>query len=135
MSRELNIVGITFAPGIAFRPPVRPNADSRRRRNRDLERLKQRFLKAAFAQTDDRLLRLALWRAAQDAAALAWATAYPLLVFPTLFEEMANAARQYAERQARLLRLSDPSDPSDLPYNRSNRRSSFLSNAETLYFA
>ena len=38
-------------------------------------------------------------RAANEAAALAWLTPYPLLVFPVLFEEKADAASLVAERQ------------------------------------
>ena len=38
-------------------------------------------------------------RAANEAEALAWVTPYPLLVFPTLFEEKAAAALARAERQ------------------------------------
>ena len=45
-------------------------------------------------------------RAANEAAALAWATLYPLLVFPVLFEEKIEAALRQAERQARILESS-----------------------------
>ena len=38
-------------------------------------------------------------RAANEAAALAWITAYPLLVFPALFDEKADMAISRAERQ------------------------------------
>jgi hypothetical protein len=38
-------------------------------------------------------------RAANDAAALAWITQYPLLVFPVLFEEKADAALLVSDRQ------------------------------------
>jgi hypothetical protein len=41
-----------------------------------------------------------LRRAANDAAALAWDTLYPLLVFPVLFEEKIEAALRHATRQA-----------------------------------
>jgi hypothetical protein len=47
-----------------------------------------------------------LRRAANDAAALAWATLYPLLVFPVLFEEKIAAALRQAERQARIFKRS-----------------------------
>jgi hypothetical protein len=47
-----------------------------------------------------------LRRAANDAAALAWATLYPLLVFPVLFEEQTRAALRQAERQARIFESS-----------------------------
>lgn len=66
--------------------------------------LKDRILQAAVASdsfdTDDalRLYRLV----ANEAEALAWQTAAPLLVFPVLFEEKLVQTRQYLTRQARL---------------------------------
>src|SRR5262245_27071508 len=45
-------------------------------------------------------------RAARDAAALAWATPYPLLVFPVLFEEKADSAAERGQRQQRILEVS-----------------------------
>jgi hypothetical protein len=47
-----------------------------------------------------------LRRAANEAAALAWASIYPLLVFPVLFEEKTQAALRQAERQARIFKSS-----------------------------
>ena len=41
--------------------------------------------------------------AANEAAALAWVTPYPLLVFPTLFEEKAAFAVKLAEKQEEVL--------------------------------
>ena len=41
-------------------------------------------------------------RAANEAAALAWVTFYPLLVFPVLFEEKTAAAVRQVERQTRI---------------------------------
>jgi hypothetical protein len=41
-------------------------------------------------------------RAANEAAAIAWNTLFPLLVFPALFEEKAEAALHQARRQARI---------------------------------
>ena len=40
--------------------------------------------------------------AASEAAALAWVTPYPLLVFPVLFEEKADAALARFERQTQI---------------------------------
>ena len=47
-------------------------------------------------------LNAPLRRAANDAAALAWATVFPLLVFPVLFEEKIEAAVLRLRRQARI---------------------------------
>ena len=51
-------------------------------------------------------LNAPLRRAANEAAALAWVTLYPLLVFPVLFEEKAAAAVRQTERQARIYATS-----------------------------
>jgi len=45
-------------------------------------------------------------RAANEAAALAWTTPYPLLVFPVLFEEKLEAGLLMAARQAQVLERS-----------------------------
>jgi hypothetical protein len=47
-------------------------------------------------------LNAPLRRAANEAAALAWVTFYPLLVFPVLFEEKTAVAVRQAQRQARI---------------------------------
>ena len=47
-----------------------------------------------------------LRRAANEAAALAWVTPYPLLVFPALFEEKAETALAHAARQNWVLQRS-----------------------------
>jgi hypothetical protein len=45
-------------------------------------------------------------RAANEAAALAWVTPYPLLVFPVLFEEKAQSAMEFSRRQKQIRRRS-----------------------------
>jgi hypothetical protein len=45
-------------------------------------------------------------RAANEAASLAWATPYPLLVFPVLFEEKAQSAIEFTRRQEQARRRS-----------------------------
>jgi hypothetical protein len=47
-----------------------------------------------------------LRRAANDAAALAWASSFPLLFFPVLFDEKAQAATVQQERQEKVLQRS-----------------------------
>jgi hypothetical protein len=65
----------------------------------ELERLKERLLlqllKGATTTEQNVLLR----RAANDAVALAWATHYPILLFPTLLEEKAETALLQYQRQ------------------------------------
>jgi hypothetical protein len=68
-----------------------------------LESLKSRLLAARlqFAWSPEQAV--VLRRAANEAVSLAWATPYPLLVFPTLFEEKADGgiARLKAPAPAR----------------------------------
>ena len=72
------------------------------------------FQENQLEQLKDRLLAIKLWelpqadynayvrRAANEAAALAWVTPYPTLLFPALFEEKAETALLQAERQERI---------------------------------
>jgi hypothetical protein len=65
----------------------------------ELERLKNRLLAQRLAETTEPPLSAQLRRVANEAAALAWVTAFPLLMFPALFEEKTRTALQQAERQ------------------------------------
>jgi hypothetical protein len=71
-----------------------------------LEELKGRLLKEALRNVWDSDSYIRVRRAANDAVALSWATAYPLLVFPALFEEKVEEERRHAARQARVRRMS-----------------------------
>ncbi len=71
-----------------------------------LDSLKNRLL---LERLDDPLgphLNSQLRLAANEAAALACLTPYPLLLFPTLFEEKAKAALLHAERQEQVRQSS-----------------------------
>src|SRR5579862_1350378 len=72
----------------------------------DLERLKNRLLREWLEKTANPEENVLLRRAANDAAALAWVTKYPLLLFPTLLEEKVRAALVQLKRQARIRRRS-----------------------------
>jgi hypothetical protein len=69
----------------AFLRPTREDA---------LEQLKSRLLTRTLAQASHPAESLLARRAANEAASLAWALPYPLLVFPGLFEEKLQAARR-----------------------------------------
>ena len=71
-----------------------------------LEALKNRLLREVLEGAEGAAQNTALRRAANDAAALAWATEYPLLVFPALFEEKAETALLQCRRQARIRQQS-----------------------------
>lgn len=92
-----------FAPGTRFKTP---DVTCRAAREADLEQLKQRLLRQLLEENSSADLTAPLRRAANEAAALAWLTPYSLLVFPTLLEEKAQAARHQSLRQARIRRRS-----------------------------
>ena len=83
---------------------LRPGTPSRAEREARLGELKERLLRVHLARTESDALKPAVQRAADEAASLAWATPYPLLVLPELVEEKVAAARAQAERQARIYR-------------------------------
>ncbi len=61
--------------------------------------LQERLLRERQAQIAALDVHSHLLTAAHEAAALAWVTPFPLLVFPVLFHEKAEAALVRAERQ------------------------------------
>jgi hypothetical protein len=65
----------------------------------DLDVLCQRLLESELERVSDPHLRTWLRWAAEEATSLAWATPYPVLLFPLLFEEKAAQARCYHRRQ------------------------------------
>lgn len=65
----------------------------------ELDRLKARLLNHTLGSTLNTNLVAPLRRAANEAAAIAWLEPLPLLVFPTLFEEKAIAARKQVMKQ------------------------------------
>ena len=94
----------TFVPA-RFGPETRfelPPAAFRATQATEFERLKDRLLAQQLAEAPKPGLSPRLRRAASEAAALAWFTRFPLLVFPALFEEKTADAVRQAERQARI---------------------------------
>ena len=89
-----------FGPETRFELRPAPLAPFRATRETEFERLKNRLLSEQLAGAAPGW-NAPLRRAANEAAALAWATLYPLLVFPVLFEEKIAAAVRHAEWQAR----------------------------------
>ena len=83
-------------PGLELTPPLA--APFRSTRLTDLEQLHHRLLRLALAEAENAELYPVLRRAANEATALAGATAYPLLVLPVLFEEKILRARRQTER-------------------------------------
>lgn len=101
MNKYATRVPTEFGPETRFELRPAPAAPFRATRETDFERLKTRLLAERLAEAGPEL-NAAVRRAANEAAALAWVTFYPLLVFPELFEEKSAAAVRHAERQARI---------------------------------
>jgi hypothetical protein len=90
-----------FGPETRFELRPTPLAPFRATRETEFEQLKTRLLAEQLEGAGPEW-NTPLRRAANEAAALAWATFYPLLLYPVLFEEKTAAAVRHAERQARL---------------------------------
>jgi hypothetical protein len=87
-----------FAPETRFEvTPVA--APFRTARENVFEGLKSRLLRESLETVWEPEFNSQVRRAANEAAALAWVTPYPALVFPLLFEEKVEEARLRAERQ------------------------------------
>ncbi len=102
MNRTTNKLRAKFEPETRFELRPTPPAPFRATQETDFERLKNRLLTQTLLDTAQPELNTAIRRAANEAAALAWVTFYPLLVFPALFEEKIRHALRHAERQAHI---------------------------------
>ena len=102
MNKNQTRVATRFVPETRFELQPGPPAPFRATWESEFERLKKQLLKLQLAELDKPELNAPLRRAANEAAALAWVTLYPLLVFPALFEEKATTAVRQTERQARV---------------------------------
>jgi hypothetical protein len=96
MKRERKL-RTSFAPETRFE--LRPEPALRAATETALAQLKKELLWEALENAVGADLNARLQRAANDAAALAWTTKVPLLVFPALFEEKAQLAVGQAARQ------------------------------------
>jgi hypothetical protein len=83
-----------------------PAAPFRAVQETKFERLKNELLDERLGELPDPTFNSYVRTAANEAAALAWVTRYPLLVFPALFEEKADSALQLAEKQEDVLERS-----------------------------
>ena len=95
-----------FAPETRFEVNPAPPTHFRATQESGLDQLKHRLLQEFLYERTGPKFNAYVRRAANEAAALAWVTPYPLLVFPELFEEKAVAALHQAERQANVRRRS-----------------------------
>ena len=106
MNAEYRSVPTRFGPETGFEVKPVPPAPFRARQETELERLKAQLLSERLEALGEPEAGGHLRRAANEAAALAWVTRYPLLVFPALFEEKADAALLRAERQEQIRQRS-----------------------------
>ena len=94
-----NRVPTTFGPETRFAVNPAPAAPFRAVLEDEFERLNAKLLRERLADARTAGLGGELRRAANEAAGLAWATAFPLLFFPALFEEKVGAAQKRVARQ------------------------------------
>ena len=95
-----------FDPETRFAVPPVPPAAFRAAQDSQLERLKRRLLRQTLAELTVPEANGFVRRAANEAAALAWDTRFPLLLFPGLFQEKTTAVLLQVERQAGIRRRS-----------------------------
>jgi hypothetical protein len=106
MNTTKNRVNLEFAPETQFAVRTATTAPFRAALENDFERLKKRLLDNQLDAIERPELNAVVRRAANEAAALAWVTFHPLLVFPALFEEKTAKALRHAERQAHIFASS-----------------------------
>ena len=99
MNAKYRRVPTTFAPVVQFEAATVSVAPYRLTEEGRFEQLKSRLLLEKLDELEEPEFNSRLRRAANEAAALAWVTAYPLLVFPSLFEERTEAALGRSELQ------------------------------------
>ena len=99
MNRNYRKLPTRFEPDTRFDVGPVPATPFRATAETELERLKGRLLRQELAEACTPDINANLRRAANEAAALAWVTPVPLLVFPTLFEEKTRMAYDRLARQ------------------------------------
>ena len=91
MNAKKNQVPTEFAPEIRFEVRALPARPFRDALEAAFEELKKQLLREQLEDLADPGLNSQLRGAANEAAALAWDTSFPLLLFPALFQEKAAA--------------------------------------------
>ena len=106
MNKNKTFVPARFGPETRFELRPTPPAPFRATQETEFERLKDGLLAQQLQQATKVELNAPLRRAANEAAALAWETRFPLLVFPGLFEEKTRTVLLQTERQSSVRRRS-----------------------------
>lgn len=92
-----------FGPETRFELNPVPPAPFRAVLENEFERLNNRLLRERLTEARIAIMGAELRRAANEAAGLAWNTAYPLLFFPALFDEKVRLALRRVRRQEVIL--------------------------------
>jgi hypothetical protein len=106
MNKNYKRVLTRFGPETRFEVKPAPPAPFRGTQETELERLKKRLLRELLYDVGAPGLNGYLRRAVNEAAALAWVTPYPLLMFPGLLDEKVEAALLQAARQENIRQRS-----------------------------
>jgi hypothetical protein len=106
MNKRYKRVPTEFGPETRFELKPAPPAPFRAVQEDQFERLKARLVGKRLETLWEPEFSAQVRRAANEAAALAWVTRYPLLVFPVLFDEKADAAILVASRQQQIRQRS-----------------------------
>lgn len=106
MKNEKYKLPARFAAVTRFEIRPNPTVPFRGTEETELDRLKSRLLKELLNDAVEPALNASFRRAANDAASLAWLTPCPLLFFPALLEEKAQAAKRQQTKQKQVRRRS-----------------------------
>ena len=99
MNTKPRRVPTEFGPETRFEVRPAPPAPFRAVEESRFERLKSSLVRQRLQELWKPELSVEIRRAANEAAALAWVTPYPLLVFPALFDEKTQTALRVVRRQ------------------------------------
>jgi len=98
-----------FAPETRFELRPAPPAELRASVEHEFDRLKSQLLAEKLYLASHAELYAPLRRVADEAAAVAWTSSFPLLLFPALFEEKVAEFTLHVARQKRIhAQTTDP---------------------------
>src|SRR5260370_28604259 len=103
MKTNYRRVPTRFGPETRFELKPVPAAPFRAVQETRFEGLKNILLDARLEELLEPTFNSYVRNAANEAAALAWVTPYPLLVFPALFEEKPDSPLNLADKQEEIL--------------------------------
>jgi hypothetical protein len=106
MNTQYRRVPAEFGPETRFDLTPAPPAPFRAVQENRFEQLKSTLVGERLETLWKPELSVHVRRAANEAAALAWVTRYPLLVFPVLFDEKTAAALLAVEHQEQIRQRS-----------------------------